>query len=109
MGVITAVLDVLEAAAVHGAGIASHPRATEAAHQHPVSVKVAAALGAHRAVAGLPAASAPAAHGREVGRRRAELGRRPAVPQRSSGTAARRETRPEAKSPAPSAPPRQRT
>lgn len=76
VGVIAAVLDVLEAAAVHGAGIASHPRATEAAHQHPVSVEVAAALGAHRAVAGLPAASAPAAHGREVGRRRAELGRR---------------------------------
>lgn len=43
--------------------------------------------------------------------RREELGRRvgrAAAPQRSSGTAARRETRPEAKSPAPSVPPRQR-
>lgn len=112
VGVIAAVLDVLEAAAVYGAGIASHLRAAEAAHQHPVGVEVAAALGAHRAVAGLPAASAPAAHGREGGGEAAGGARAEQAaagsPSRSSGTAARRETRPEVKSPAPSAPPRQR-
>lgn len=67
MRVIAAVLDVLEAAAVHGADVAARPWAAEPAHQHLVGVEVAAALGAHAAApTGLPGTSAP---GREVGRR----------------------------------------
>lgn len=63
--VIAAVLDVLEAAAVHGADVAARPWAAEPAHQHLVGVEVAAALGAHAAApTGLPGTSAP---GREVG------------------------------------------
>lgn len=56
VGVIAAVLDVLEAAAVHGAGVAARPRAAEPAHQHLVGVEVAAALGAHGAAAARRAA-----------------------------------------------------
>lgn len=51
MRVIAAVLDVLEAAAEHGAGVAARPRAAEPADQHLVGVEVTAALGAHGAAA----------------------------------------------------------
>lgn len=80
VGVIAAVLDVLEAAAVHGAGVAARPRAAEPAHQHLVGVEVAAALGAHGVAAARRAArrlgsggnraGGGAASGRSAGRTR---------------------------------------
>lgn len=78
VGVIAAVLDVLEAAAVHGAGVAARPRAAEPAHQHLVGVEVAAALGAHGAAAARRAARRLGSGGTRAGAgggERAELGR----------------------------------
>lgn len=111
VGVIAAVLDVLEAAAVHGAGVAAGPRADEPAHQHLVGVEVTAALRAHGAAAGgrppagLPGASAPAAPGREVGRRAggARAGEGAALAAAKSGAGVEREP---PRPPRPGGPPR---
>lgn len=80
VGVIAAVLDVLEAAAEHGSGVAARPRAAEPAHQHLVGVEVTAALGAHGAAARpLPArrlgSAAPGREGKRGEARRGEARR----------------------------------
>lgn len=67
VGVIAAILHVLEAAAVHGAGVAARPRAAEPVHQHLVGVKVAAALGAHPAAAARGAARCLSSAGTRAG------------------------------------------
>lgn len=83
VGVIAAVLDVLEAAAEHGSGVAARPRAAEPADQHLVGVEVTAALGAHGAAArpltarpapGLGCARAGGEASREERRREARRG-----------------------------------
>lgn len=61
VGVIAAVLDVIEPAAVNGGGGVSRPGAEESIHLRPVSAEVAAALRAHCASAAPAGAAAVAA------------------------------------------------
>lgn len=51
VGVVAAVLDVIEPAAVNGGGGVARPGAGESVHRRPVSAGVAAALRAHSAAA----------------------------------------------------------
>lgn len=61
VGVIAAVLDVIEPAAVNGRGGVSRPGAKESVYLRPVSGEVAAALRTHCASAAADAAAAGAA------------------------------------------------